>query len=295
MDYSIIAKATAALSGAGLFMGLGLAFASKKFHVEVDPKLQAIIDALPGANCGACGYPGCGAAADAILQGKADANTCTAGGHDVAKNIAGILGQEAPEAAHPEIAFSHCNGGKKNATERFAFNYPVKDCVAAGQIAGGHLACPFGCLGFGNCERECPFGAIEMVDGLPVVDPEKCTSCGICVSACPRKLFSIEKVKIPIYMGCNSIDKGKDVRKACKVGCIACKACEKVCSNEAIKVINNLAVIDYEKCDGCFSCVEKCPTKCIIINEAAKLETAGATAQKVEKKDGHHCADVPEQ
>lgn len=294
MDYLIIAKATIALASAGLFMGLGLAFASKKFHVEVDPKIQAIIDALPGANCGACGFPGCGGAANAVVEGKADSHVCTAGGHEVAEQIATIMGHAVPEAEHPEIAFSHCNGGKKNANSRFAFNYPIKDCQAANQIAGGHLACSFGCLGFGNCERECPFDAIKMVDDLPVVDSQKCTSCGICVSACPRDLFTIEKVKIPIYMGCSSTDKGKDVRKLCKVGCIACKICEKECPTGAIKVENNLAIIDFEKCDGCFTCVEKCPTKCILKNEAAKLEAAGAVAQKVEKKPGHHCADVPE-
>jgi electron transport complex protein RnfB len=290
LDLTLIAYATITLSIAGLIMGLGLAFASKKFHVEVDPKLQEIIDALPGANCAACGYPGCSVAAEAIIQGKTSVNVCTAGGHSVASRVAEIMGHEAPDSKHPEIAFPHCIGGKKHVKNRFTFDYPIKDCQAANQIAGGFLACPSGCLGLGNCERECPFDAIKMIEDLPVVNAEKCTSCGICVSACPRSLFSIEKAKIPIYMGCSSTDKGKDVRKFCKVGCIACKACEKVCSKEAIKVINNLAVIDFEKCDGCMACVEKCPTKCIIINEAANLTTAGATAKKVEKKASSHCA-----
>ncbi|RJQ32243.1 MAG: RnfABCDGE type electron transport complex subunit B [Actinobacteria bacterium] len=267
MDYLIILKATASLAGAGLVMGLGLAVASKKFHVEIDPRLERIIEALPGTNCGACGYPGCQGAAEAILQGRAKPGACTAGGHEVAEHIASIIGADAGEARHAEVAFVHCFGGQKNAKNRFESNYPVKDCVAESLIAGGHLACSFGCLGFGNCAAECPFDAIEMAEGLPKVDFDKCTSCGICVSACPRNLFTIDKLKNPIYMGCTSTDKGKDVRKACKVGCIACKICEKECPKDAIHVIDNLAVIDYKKCDGCLICVEKCPTKCIIANK----------------------------
>lgn len=292
MDYYLILYGALVLGAAGLVMGIGLAFASKKFHVEEDPKITALVEALPGANCGACGLPGCHAAATAVFEGRVDAHVCVAGGHEVVEKISEIMGHETPTAKHPEIAFLHCNGGRSKVESRFEYNYPVKDCIAANQIGGGYLACPFGCLGFGTCSKKCPFDAIKMENDLPVVIAEKCTSCGICVSTCPRKLFNIEKMDVPIYVGCSSTDKGKYVRKYCKAGCISCNICEKECPQDAIHVTGDLAIVDYEKCNGCMICVEKCPTKCIYVNSASNKKVKVAT--KPQKKKESSCHSLPE-
>ena len=207
MDLALTLKAVAALSGAGLFMGLVLAIASKRFHVEEDPKVKTVLDILPGTNCGACGYPGCRVAAEAIAREEAEVDACTAGGHDTAKHVAEALGKEAGEAKDRVVAVLKCEGGVKHTKRKFEYDV-LHDCDAAHSFMGGNLKCAYGCLGYGNCERECPFDAIKMEEGLPVVDYEKCTGCGICVSTCVRDIFELITEKAHIYVGCNSLDKG---------------------------------------------------------------------------------------
>jgi len=252
------------MGGLGLALGGGLAIAFKKLAVETDPREAAIVEALPGANCGACGYPGCGGLAKAILEGRAPVNACSVGGAKVASKIAEIMGISGVEGDDDKkIARVLCQGGKSKAKQKSEY-HGVKTCKAASMVNAGPRACAFACIGFGDCAKVCAFGAITMgEDGLPIIDEEKCTGCGLCVKACPKMVIALTSSKQEVHVRCRATMKGKDTRAVCSVGCIACKQCEKVCPFDAIHVVDNVAVIDYEKCRNCMLCVEKCPTKTI--------------------------------
>ena len=214
------------LAGIGLTAAVALGLAAKKFAVEVDPREVAILDVLPGANCGACGYPGCGGYAKALVAGKIDPNQCPPGGTETQIALAKILGVDI-SASEPEIAVVLCQGDNRLATDKYQY-LGLTDCVAAQIIAGGPNLCPGGCLGLGTCERACPFGAIEMTaDNLAVISREKCTGCRKCVAVCPRQVIRMTPKAATVHVLCNSHDKGAAVRKYCKVGCIACNICKK--------------------------------------------------------------------
>lgn len=245
----------------GLLFGIGLAIASKRFAVATDLRLERIIGLLPGANCGACGGAGCFGFAEDILSGKRSITACKVAEEKAKEKIAELLGQKL-ELKEKSIATLHCYGGKK-VKDRFLYE-GIQECVAANLVLGGQKSCVYGCLGFGDCEKVCPFDAIKMSDeGLPVVDETKCKACNKCVLICPKKLFSLIPVKHNVYVACSSHDIGKDTKAVCSVGCIACRLCEKACKFDAIHVIDNLAVIDYQKCTSCGECVKVCPTKTI--------------------------------
>ncbi|MFA5260666.1 MAG: RnfABCDGE type electron transport complex subunit B [Candidatus Omnitrophota bacterium] len=247
----------------GLLFGLGLAAASRKFHVDVDPKLERINTLLPGANCGACGQAGCFGFAESLLGKDGDVNKCRVCGETNKEQIAKLLGKKLEKKAK-FTARLRCNGGKK-VKDKFIYTQ-IQDCVAANLVMKGQKECLYGCLGFGTCERVCPFDAIHMSsEGLPVVDDEKCKACNKCVLACPKKLFTLVPVNSPVYVACSSHDMGKDVKAVCPVGCISCKLCEKACAFDAIHVIDNLARIDFTKCTSCGKCVTACPMKTILI------------------------------
>lgn len=254
------------LGALGLLFGAGLAIASKKLAVEVDPRLDMIHGLLPGANCGACGGAGCFGFAEDVLSGKTGIEACKVSEDMAKEKIAGILGKKV-EKKTKLTATLHCHGGTR-VKDRFLYQ-GVEDCIAANLVLGGQKACVFGCLGFRTCVKVCPFGAIKMSDeNLPVVDEELCRACNKCVEACPKKLFSLVPKTSKVYVACKSLDLGKDTRLACPVGCIACRKCEQVCPVDAIHVIDNLAVIDYAKCTSCGECVKACPMKTIRIRSA---------------------------
>ncbi len=253
------------LSILGLLFGIGLAVASRRLAVQVDPKLEAVQHLLPGSNCGACGNPGCFGFAESLLGGKAGIEGCRVCNEQTREKIAKVMGI-AVVKQNKKVATLHCHGGLKVKNKYIYAG--VDDCVAANLVLGGQKSCVYACLGFGTCVAACPFGAISMSsEGLPVVDKVKCRSCNKCVLACPKKLFSLVSVSNNVYVACSSLDTGKDVRALCPVGCIACKLCEKACKFDAIHVIDNLAVIDYHKCTSCGECVKVCPTKTIRIRE----------------------------
>ncbi|MDO8847800.1 MAG: RnfABCDGE type electron transport complex subunit B [Coriobacteriia bacterium] len=260
----LIAKAMGALAVIGLGTSAVLATAAKRFHVEVDPRVEAVAAALPGSNCGACGNASCFAAAEGIAMGEKPVNSCVAGGQKVADAIALIIGAESCVAV-AVISARHCGGGT-NAVRAYTY-VGVMSCAAANRLAGGPLACAAGCIGFGDCQRACPFGAISMDErGLPVIDVHRCTGCGICVKECPRGQISLLELvpeAAPVVVRCNAHDKVKGRKANCSMCCIACKKCERECPSDAIHVIDMLAVVDYEKCTGCGTCVEVCPQKCI--------------------------------
>ena len=263
MNIGAIIAATVLVAAVGLFIGVFLGVAGKKFAVEVDEKEVAVREALPGNNCGGCGYPGCDGLAAAIAKGEAPVNGCPVGGEPVGKVIAAIMGQEVVETAR-QVAYVKCAGTCEKTKDNYEYT-GVEDCEMMAFIPGGGAkACAFGCLGFGSCVKACPFGAIDVVNGVAVVDKEACKACGKCVAACPRKLIEIVPYDMKHLVKCNSKDKGKDVMKACKVGCIGCKMCEKACQFDAVKVLDNVAHIDPEKCTGCGACAAKCPKKVIL-------------------------------
>ncbi|MBU1853301.1 MAG: RnfABCDGE type electron transport complex subunit B [Candidatus Omnitrophica bacterium] len=248
----------------GLLFGLALAFASRIFRVELDPKIEKILSALPGANCGACGKAGCAGLAEAIAKGDTSLTSCPAADKEAYNKIADILGVEKQSIAK-KIARIRCGGGK-SAKDKYIYQ-GVKTCSAVSLIAGGKKSCNFGCLGFGDCVIACPFDAIHMQkDGIPIVDPETCIACGKCVKACPKNIISLEDADLKYYVRCLSRDKAGFVKNACKVGCIACKICEKL-SQGVFIIEDNLSRIDYNKADDKTPwelCIEKCPTKCIV-------------------------------
>lgn len=247
----------------GLLVGLMLVFAGQKFAVEVDPKETAVRECLPGNNCGACGYAGCDAMAEAIAKGLAPVNGCPVGGKPVGEKISAIMGVAAGDAAAKKVAYVKCAGTCGVAAQRG--NYVgVQTCEAAATLPGkSGKACQYGCLGFGSCVSACPFDAIHIVDGVAKVDRRKCMACGKCVAACPQKLIEILPDAAPIAVQCSNGNKGPVVKKLCTAGCLGCGACVRQCEQGAITVTNNVAHIDYEKCVGCGKCAEKCPAKII--------------------------------
>ncbi|MFH1654886.1 MAG: RnfABCDGE type electron transport complex subunit B [Pseudomonadota bacterium] len=256
------------LGGLGLLFGVGLYIASKLFHVPIDPRVSKVESALPGANCGACGLAGCGGFARAIVHGSADIAGCLPGGEDVVHAVAAIMGVEAV-AVEKNVAVLMCQG--RNVKERFEYT-GIKTCRTASLIHNGPRECLYGCVGYGDCASICPFDALHMVDGWPVVDEQKCTACGKCVVVCPKDLFSLHGIKSFVHVRCKSLDSGKVTRKACSLGCIGCKRCEKECPFDAVHVIDNLAVFDYEKCTSCGKCVNVCPTKTITNERSSRKE-----------------------
>lgn len=249
------------LGGIGLVASATLGLASKKFAVEVDPREEALLEALPGANCGACGEPGCSGYAKGVAEGRLPANLCTPGGSETMQAIADILGIEAV-ATTPQVAVVLCQGDNDKATSKYIY-LGLQDCNAAQKLADGPKTCPGGCLGLGSCAAACPFAAIEMTpNGLAVIDRDKCTGCEKCVSVCPRKVIVMAPKSATVHVLCNSHDKGAAVRKYCQIGCIGCNICKKT-APEAYLIENFLARVDYEHAEDAAPAIGKCPMKCI--------------------------------
>ncbi|MDL2298344.1 RnfABCDGE type electron transport complex subunit B [Synergistaceae bacterium OttesenSCG-928-D05] len=251
------------MGGLGLIFGALLAYASKAFYVEVDPRQIQVRTVLPGANCGGCGYAGCDGYAEAVVAGEAPITSCAAGGSVLVERLSEILGVEA-SGDEPKVAFLKCQGSPEK-TVKDSVYYGFADCRQAAVVPGkGPNACRFGCLGLGTCARVCVFGAMSIRDGLAVVDIEKCVGCGTCVAQCPREVLSLVPRKTKVQVACSSPLRGPDVKKACSVGCIGCTMCVRSCPVQAIEMKGALAEIHVEKCINCGVCVSKCPTKCII-------------------------------
>lgn len=262
MDFASILIATGILAVLGLLVGLFLGFASNKFAVEVDEREVAIREALPGNNCGGCGFAGCDALAKAIAKGEAPVNACPVGGAEASHAIAAIMGVEAGE--HERLAaFVKCSGACDKVSFQYRY-YGTADCRSMSVVPGiGEKKCSHGCLGYGSCVKACQFDAIHVVNGVAVVDTEKCTACGQCAKTCPMHLIQLIPVKTKYRVACSSTEKGKQVREACGAGCIGCAICTKQCEFDAIHIENNLAKIDYDKCTGCGKCAAKCPAHII--------------------------------
>jgi electron transport complex protein RnfB len=262
----IIIATILVLSVLGIVFGAALALAAKKFCVVVDPRIEKVFTRLPGANCGACGMPGCMGFAEGLIKGKCEIDGCSVSSEEIRQEIAHLLGKELKKK-EKRVAVLSCWGGKNRAKDKLVYS-GIKKCAAANLVMGGQRKCFHGCLGFGDCARICPFGAITMnEEDLPVVNEDRCTACGKCVAICPKGLFELVPVSKMYAVRCKSQDLGKAVMAACSVGCIACHKCEKACPVGAIKVIDNLATIDYNICTNKGACFAVCPTKCIAKKE----------------------------
>ena len=259
----------------GIVLGLMLAVASKAFHVEADPRIDQIKECLPGANCGGCGYAGCGGYAEAVAKGEAPVNACNAAGKEGADKIAAIMGVATADVTKMYARVS-CSGAHGKAKPKYQYE-GLEDCRAAIRVGGGDKICPNGCVGHGTCVSVCRFDAIHVIDGVAVVDKEKCAGCGVCVAACPKGIIELVPFEANYFVGCKSYDKGTVTRSYCTVGCIGCKICEKNCPTSAIRVENGLASIDYSLCTGCGVCYEKCPRHSII---KAKKDDAPAESEE---------------
>ena len=249
-------------------LGILLGFFKKVFHVEVDPKIQEVRKALPGANCGGCGYPGCDGFAAAFVSGDAEPNGCVAGGSETAKTVSAIMGSTAD--AVDKVSVIACQGASETVAKLKGSYLGVKSCMAAKLSCGGTKVCDWSCIGFGDCQEVCPFGAIKIGEkGLPVVDYEKCTGCGICVKHCPQKVLSVipQNTKGVIALCSNRNPVKPAILKGCSMGCLKCGKCEKLCPKGAIKLTNGIPVVDYTLCDSCNKCVEGCPTKVLALVE----------------------------
>ena len=274
-----IILATLVLGAMGLVFGLVLTATSKIFALPADPRRDAVRDTLPGANCGGCGFPGCDGCADAIASGAAEVTACPVCSAEAHAKIAEIMGVEAPDASNRKIARVLCQGDCESAKQKFEYQ-GIQDCNAACTVSDGYKSCKFACLGLGTCTKVCPFDAIHIdpVKKLPVVDEEKCAACGKCVAACPKGVLELASVKNEVALLCRNTDKLKAVMDVCKTGCIGCQKCMKACKFEAITMVNNLPVIDYDKCRGCRMCAEACPTgaiKALQPRKVAEIDQSG--------------------
>lgn len=256
--------------GLGGFLAIGLSFAYRKLKVEEDPRLKKILEALPGLNCGVCGYASCEDFARNLMEGKAPVDGCKAGGANVAGQLQGILGKGSSEGKEIRKARLKCNARESQKIKIVDYR-GLKTCLAADNLGSSGFSCFDGCLGLGDCVKICPVSAIKMTEGRPQINLSKCIGCGLCVKACPRGLIDIVVLKRDtrklVIVGCNSTQGSAATRKMCEAGCIACGKCVKVCPVDAIKIENFKAIIDHFKCIACGKCVEACPTRAIYMTE----------------------------
>ncbi|MEG1524842.1 MAG: Fe-S cluster domain-containing protein [Clostridia bacterium] len=261
MNILPILYAVGVLGGLGLLFGAVLAVVGKKFAVKVDERVVQVREQLGGANCGACGYAGCDAFAEAVVKGETKLNGCTPGGAKAAKAIAQIMGTTAEEI-EPMVARVRCNGTCENVSQRYEYN-GLPSCRAASAISGGPTQCEFGCLGLGDCVSRCPFSAITLADGIAHIDESKCTGCGVCMNICPRGIINLLPRDKTVVVLCRNKATGKIARLQCKTACVGCHRCEKQCPSDAIHVVDGVAEIDDGKCTRCGACVQGCPMHCI--------------------------------
>ena len=270
MTGNIVIISMVSMGGIAAALSLFLAYADKKLKVEEDPRIEALLNILPNTNCGGCGRAGCRVFAEALVQGTASVTGCVAGGQSVADNIAKYLGVDS--AQHNSIAaVVLCRGGSREAVRNAV--YKGERTCAAANLTGGEKTCIYSCIGYGDCVRVCQFDAMTMNEnGLPVVFHDVCNGCGACARACPRDIIEMHPIEHKLFNYCRNKDKGAVARKICKVSCIACGLCVKDCAVEGgIEVIDNLAVINYNKCPQDDQPTKRCPTACILFGEEESM------------------------
>jgi len=243
MTWVSVGLSAGTLFGMAVVLSTILGWANRKFHVDVEPRVVEVLNALPGANCGGCGYVGCGEYAEAVVLESEAVNRCTVGGQSCALDVAAIMGVQVGETL-PYRPIVHCGSHTNDRLGRS--EYRGENRCAAANLVTDVQGCTYGCLGFGDCTRACQFGALHVVDGLATVDYEKCVGCGACAKVCPRNIISISPFKSSqmLAVTCSNKDRGKDVMAVCKVGCIGCGACAR--TSKLFTIVDNLSTINYE-------------------------------------------------
>lgn len=254
------------ITALGLLLGLLLSYAAKKFAVEKDEVAELILEVLPGANCGGCGFPGCSGYANALSARTAVNGLCPPGGKAVAEKVANILGEEVGETAERMVAFVHCRGNHELSALDYHYD-GLQDCNAAALLFKGDNSCKYGCLHLGSCIKVCPTDAISRDEkGNIMVNPDLCIGCKKCTLVCPTQVIKMIPARGSHAIACNSNERGPVVRKICQVGCIACNICERKFPESGCKVENYLSHIDYEEpMTQIAEAAEACPTKCIVV------------------------------
>lgn len=272
------------MAGIGSLLAAVLAFASRKFYVYEDPRIDQVEGMLPGANCGACGSAGCRAFAEKVVKGQAEPAKCTVSAPQGIVAIASLLGVNAG-AANRRVARLACAGGAHVARNRAQYT-GLSSCRGAALIAGGGKSCSWGCLGLGDCERVCDFDAIHMDEhGLPVVSESKCTACGDCVEVCPKQLFSLHPVDHRLWVACRNLLSGDLAEALCEVACTACGRCAADAPQGLVRIENNLAVVDYSRNRlANLTPIQRCPTGAIVWMDKDKGPVKGPDAKKITRK-----------
>ncbi len=270
---NVVLYTALSMGGIALVAGLVLFVAAKKFAVQENPLIDQVEELLPGANCGGCGFAGCRAFAEALVNLRDEGLNCPVADADTKCEIAGLLDMEVGGGLKM-VARIHCQGGNRAV---HAGRYSgVRTCLATTVAATSNLVCPFGCLGYGDCVDACPFDCIDIVDGVAVVDEDHCTGCGMCISACPKKLIELKPYDKKVYVACASLDAGASSKKYCKVACIGCRLCVKACEYDAVEVESFLSRINPDKCTQCGACVDKCPTNSIVFLKREMVQEQSA-------------------
>ena len=270
------------LAGLGLVAAVMLTVASKFFYVQEDPRVAKVLDALPGANCGGCGYAGCEGYAIAVVNEPAiPASLCCAGGPDTAAKVGDLTGKAAG-GSEPQKAFRRCEKVEGNVAQRFEYS-GIDTCAAAAKLDNGETACTYACLGYGDCLRVCQFNALVMVNGMPQVLGTNCTGCGNCIKACPRNIMQLVPKRVRIMVHCSTQDKLKAVTDVCGVGCISCMKCVKACPAKALSLLGGRIEVDQAAClaygDECReACVDSCPRKILRREFEPQREEIAASA-----------------
>ena len=270
--------AIAIVVGVSAVLAVLILLISKFCQVKEDPRIKEIEGCLAGANCGACGYPGCSGFAKALVEGKATLGACGQTPKEKRIEISNILGVAVDGDTEPTVAVVACCGGNK-CQDKYAYQ-GYGDCVSQNLLAGGRKACEVGCMGSGSCVDACPYNSIECREGYAHIDPELCRSCGICIQTCPKRLIKRVPASAKVYVACSTECRGKDVMTKCQAGCIACGKCERSCPTGAIHLVNNVPIIDYSKCTSCGKCLEGCPRKCIKYLHPENVVGSSETAEQ---------------
>ena len=270
--------ALAIVIGVSLVLGVLILLISKFCQVKEDPRIKEVQDCLAGANCGACGYPGCSGFAKALVEGTAKLDACGQTPVEARAEISNILGVAMEGNTEPTVAVVACCGGNK-CQDKYAYQ-GYGDCVSQNLLAGGRKACEVGCMGSGSCVDACPYNSIQCREGYAHIDPDLCRSCGICIQTCPKRLIKRVPASAKVYVACSTQCRGKDVMTNCQAGCIACGKCQRSCPTQAIVLVNNVPIIDYSKCISCGKCLEGCPRQCIKYLHPENVEGSRETQEQ---------------
>ncbi|HEU4994932.1 MAG TPA: (Fe-S)-binding protein [Gemmatimonadaceae bacterium] len=266
-----ILGSVAILGGVGLVFAIIIALAYRKLRVWEDPRIEAATALLPGANCGACGFPGCHGFAEKVVAGEVQPAGCNVLSDDGAAALAAFLGVDAGQV-NKKVARLLCAGGSNVAVQQADYR-GLETCAAAATVAGGGKGCTWGCLGFADCAAVCTFDAIAMNDvGLPVVDVAKCTACGDCVDACPKGLFTIMPLEQRLIVQCRSLIEGDEALRECAVACTACGKCVVDAAPGLVRIERGLAVVDYSRnALATPDAIRRCPTGAIAWVDGAQF------------------------